>query len=104
MKHVTKPRRARPGPSLSTSLGFRLELPAAVLLHGKSLTWDNKACLESCPSRAEGTFSVKNDARSTKVAVSSDGKGLELRAGAVLLWETMRVTGLGRGLAQAMER
>ena len=47
---------------------------------------------------------MKNDARSTKVAVSSDGKGLELRAGAVLLWETMRVTGLGRGLAQAMER
>jgi hypothetical protein len=38
------------------------------------------------------------------VAVSADGRGLVSQAGAVLLWETMRVTGLGRGLSQALER
>ena len=47
---------------------------------------------------------MKSNARSTRVAVSSDGKGLVSQAGAVLLWETMRVTGLGRGLSLAMER
>src|SRR5690348_15377265 len=36
--------------------------------------------------------------------VSSDGKGLVSQAGAVLLWETMRVTGLGRGLSQGLSR
>jgi hypothetical protein len=34
--------------------------------------------------------------------VSSDGKGLVSQAGAVLLWETMRVTGLGRGLSERL--
>jgi hypothetical protein len=38
------------------------------------------------------------------VTVSADGRGLVSQAGAVLLWETMRVTGLGRGLSQALER
>jgi hypothetical protein len=33
------------------------------------------------------------------VAVSADGRGLVFQAGAVLLWETIRVTGLGRGLS-----
>jgi hypothetical protein len=47
---------------------------------------------------------VKNNARSSRVTVSSDGKGLVSQAGAVLVWETMRVTGLGRGLSQALER
>ena len=36
--------------------------------------------------------------------MSSDGKGLVSQAGAVLLWETMRVTGLGRGLSQGLSR
>ena len=31
--------------------------------------------------------------------VSADGRGLVSQAGAVLLWQTMRVTGLGRGLS-----
>jgi Transposase DDE domain group 1 len=47
---------------------------------------------------------VKNSARTSRVAVSADGKGLVSRAGAVLLWETMRVTGLGRGLAESLAR
>src|SRR5215470_16146421 len=68
------------------------------------LTWDDWACRESCPSRAEGTFQVKNSARSIRVAVSADGRGLVSQAGAVLLWETMRVTGLGRGLSAGLER
>ena len=68
------------------------------------MAWEDWACLESCPPPAEGTFQVKNNARSSKVTVSSDGKGLVSQAGAVLLWETMRVTGLGRGLSQALER
>jgi hypothetical protein len=36
--------------------------------------------------------------------VSSDGKGLVSQAGSVLLWETIRVTGLGRGLSRALDR
>jgi len=46
---------------------------------------------------------VKSSARSRRVAVSADGRGLVSQAGAVLLWETMRVTGLGRGLSAALE-
>jgi Transposase DDE domain group 1 len=36
--------------------------------------------------------------------VSADGRGLVSQAGAVLLWETMRVTGLGRGLSGGLAR
>ena len=36
--------------------------------------------------------------------MSADGRGLVSQAGAVLLWETMRVTGLGRGLSQDLAR
>jgi hypothetical protein len=35
--------------------------------------------------------------------VSADGRGLVSQAGAVLLWETLRVTGLGRGLSAALQ-
>src|SRR5580693_7800429 len=68
------------------------------------LTWEDWACRESCPYRAEGTFQVKNSARTARVSVSADGRGLVSQAGAVLLWETMRVTGLGRGLSQSLAR
>src|ERR1700733_10676125 len=68
------------------------------------LTWEDWACRESCPYRAEGTFQVKNSARGTRVTVSADGRGLVSQAGAVLLWETMRVTGLGRGLSANLAR
>src|SRR5580704_10044709 len=47
---------------------------------------------------------MKNSARSTRVAVSADGKGLVSQAGAVLLWQTMRVTGLSRGLSENLAR
>jgi len=47
---------------------------------------------------------VKNNARGSRVSVSADGRGLVSQAGAVLLWETMRVTGLGRGLSQGLAR
>ncbi len=46
---------------------------------------------------------MKNSARSIRVSVSADGKGLVSQAGAVLLWESLRVTGLGRGLSAALE-
>jgi hypothetical protein len=46
---------------------------------------------------------MNNSARRTRVAVSADGRGLVSQAGVVLLWETMRVTGLGRGLSAALE-
>jgi hypothetical protein len=36
--------------------------------------------------------------------VSSDGKGLVSQAGAVLLWEALPVTGLGRGLSEGLAR
>src|ERR1700733_2570536 len=68
------------------------------------LTWKNRACLGSCLLPAEGTFPVKNSARSTSVTVSADGRGLVSQAGAVLLWETLRVTGLGRGLSDGLAR
>ena len=38
------------------------------------------------------------------MTVSADGRGLVSQAGAVLLWETMRVTGLGRGLSDGLTR
>ena len=47
---------------------------------------------------------MKNSARAARVLVSADGRGLVSQAGAVLLWETMRVTGLGRGLSQGLAR
>jgi hypothetical protein len=47
---------------------------------------------------------VNDSARAGRVWVSADGGGLVSQAGAVLLWETMRVTGLGRGLAEQLAR
>lgn len=47
---------------------------------------------------------MKNSARGSRVAVSADGRGLLSQAGAVLLWETMRVTGLSRGLSAGLSR
>jgi hypothetical protein len=47
---------------------------------------------------------MKNNARGTRVTVSADGRGLVSQAGVVLLWETMRVTGLARGLSAGLEQ
>ncbi len=47
---------------------------------------------------------MKSSARTARVTVSADGRGLVSQAGAVLLWETMRVTGLGRGLSEGLAR
>jgi hypothetical protein len=47
---------------------------------------------------------VKNSVRTARVTVSSDGRGLVSQAGSVLLWETMRVTGLARGLSANLAR
>jgi hypothetical protein len=47
---------------------------------------------------------VNDSARTARVAVSADGRGLVSQAGAVLLWETMRVTGLARGLSGGLAR
>ena len=47
---------------------------------------------------------MKNSARAARVTVSADGRGLASQAGVVLLWEMMRVTGLGRGLAEGLAR
>ena len=43
-------------------------------------------------------------ARADRVTVSPDGRGLVSQAGAVLLWETMRVTGLSRVMSQNLAR
>jgi hypothetical protein len=43
-------------------------------------------------------------ARCRKIAVSADAKGLVSQAGALLLMQTLQVTGLDRGLSQALER
>jgi hypothetical protein len=55
-------------------------------------------------TKIKGTFRVKNSARTARVAVSADGRGLVSQAGSVLLWETMRVTGLGRVLSENLAR
>jgi hypothetical protein len=47
---------------------------------------------------------VNNSARAARVLVSADGRGLVSQAGVVLLWETMRVTGLARGLSEGLAR
>lgn len=47
---------------------------------------------------------MKKSARTARTVVSADGKGLVSQAGAVLLWETMRVTGLARGLSAGLSR
>jgi hypothetical protein len=45
---------------------------------------------------------VQNTARRPKITVSADGKGIVSQAGALLLAETLRVTGLGEGLAAGL--
>jgi len=47
---------------------------------------------------------VKTTGPHAKIAVSADGTGLVSQAGGVLLTQTLRVTGLGRGLPAALER
>ena len=68
------------------------------------LAWEDRACRRSYPRRAEGTFQVNNTARRTKITVSADGRGLVSQAGALLLAEAVRVTGLGRGLPAGLAR
>ena len=47
---------------------------------------------------------MHNTARRSKIAVSADGSGIVSQAGAVLLTEAVRVTGLGRGLSAGLGR
>ena len=47
---------------------------------------------------------MKNTARCPKITVSADGQGLVSQAGALLLLETARVTGLGEGLSAGLAR
>jgi hypothetical protein len=47
---------------------------------------------------------VNNTARRAKITVSADGTGLVSQAGALLLAETARVTGLGQGLSGGLAR
>ena len=53
---------------------------------------------------AEGTFQMKNTARRPKITVSADGRGIVSQAGALLLTQTLRVTGLDRGLSAGLAR
>jgi hypothetical protein len=47
---------------------------------------------------------VQNTARLPKITVSADGQGLVSQAGALLLAETLRITGLGAGLSAELAR
>ena len=47
---------------------------------------------------------MNNTARRTKITVSADGRGLVSQAGALLLAEAARVTGLGQGLPAGLAR
>ena len=54
--------------------------------------------------RGKGTFQVNNTARHPKITVSADGQGLVSQAGALLLAETAKVTGLGEALTAGLAR
>jgi DDE family transposase len=45
---------------------------------------------------------MKNTARRPKITVSADGRGIVSQAGALLLLETLRATGLSRGLSAGL--
>ncbi|MFI6604740.1 transposase [Nonomuraea sp. NPDC050536] len=45
---------------------------------------------------------MKTIGSSRKIVVSSDGQGIVCQAGGLLLVETLRVSGLARGLSQAL--
>ncbi len=47
---------------------------------------------------------MQNTARRSKITVSADGEGLVSQAGALLLAEALRVTGLGKGLSAGLGR
>ena len=47
---------------------------------------------------------MNNTARHPKITVFADGRGLVSLAGALLLAETLRVTGLGEGLSAGLAR
>jgi hypothetical protein len=47
---------------------------------------------------------MQNTARRPKIAVSEDGQGIVSQAGALLLTETARITGLGAGLSAGLGR
>jgi hypothetical protein len=58
------------------------------------LTWEDWACLESCPHQCKGTFDVKNTAARPRLLVSADGHGLVSQAG----------SGLDAGLSAGLTR
>ena len=47
---------------------------------------------------------MQNTARRPKITVSADGPGIVSQAGALLLTQTLRVTGLDRGLSAGLDR
>ena len=56
------------------------------------------------PHPAEGTFQMKVTARRPKITVPDDGSGIVSQAGALLLTQALRTTGLDRGLTAALGR
>ena len=56
------------------------------------------------PHPVDGTFQMQNTARRLKIVVSADGLGIGSGAGAPLLTEAVRVTGLGAGLSTGLAR
>src|SRR5215472_3421225 len=68
------------------------------------LTWEDRACLGSCPYSAEGTFHMQNTVRCPKITVSAVGTGIVSHAGGLLGTETARITGLAAGLPAGLVR
>src|SRR5260221_8389961 len=68
------------------------------------LTWENRACLGPVHARSEGTFPMHDTARRLKITVSADGRSIMSLAGAVLLTQTLRLTGLDAGLPAGLAR
>ncbi len=77
----------------------------AAWLHRKvPLTWKDRACRRTCPPPAEGTCHVKNTSRRPRITVTGDASGVVSQAGALLLTQALRVTGLDRGLSAGLGR
>lgn len=68
------------------------------------LSWEDRACLRSCPTGYKGTFQVNAIGSAGKIRVSADGSGIVCQAGGLLLVEALRVTGLDRGLSEVLQR
>jgi hypothetical protein len=85
--------------------GFRLGLAGAGRLTEKgALAWEDWVCLRSWPSPGREHFQGEQWRPQFAGSGVFRWPGPDVAGGAVLVWETMRVTGLARGLSAGLGR